>query len=33
MNGVQQQVKECTEQIQKLVATVNALKIENAETM
>ena len=33
MNGVQEQVKECTEQIQKLVATVNALKIENAETM
>ena len=31
MNGVQLQVKECTEQIQKLVATVNALKIENDE--
>ena len=33
MNAVQLQVKECTEQIQKLVATVNALKIENAETI
>ena len=31
MNAVQLQVKECMEQIQKLVATVNALKIDNAE--
>ena len=33
MNTVQPQVKEFTEQIQKLVPTVNALKIENAETI
>ena len=33
MNVVQLQIKECTEQIQKLVATVNALKRENAETI
>ena len=32
MNVVQLQVKECTEIFQKLMATVNALKIENAET-
>ena len=33
INAVQLQVKEFVEQIQKLVATVNALKIENAETI
>ena len=33
LNTVQLQVKECTEQIKKLVTLVNGLKKENAETV